>query len=104
MNIATVKDDDLVGIITKTLYGVLQDPELKIEPSDGGGIRFEGKYESIVLEDDTLYCEHKSAEWTSEDHYSSNPDAPATTRHFTWCGGCETELEPDEPDDDPRDD
>jgi len=99
MNISKPNDGDLIGTMTKTLYEVLLDPELKVEPSDNGGIRFEGKYESLVVEDDTLYCEHKSAEWTSEDHYSSNPDAPATTRWFTWCGGCETELEPDEPDD-----
>lgn len=99
MNIAKLNEGDVIGTLQKTLYEIMLDPELKVEPTDNGGIRFEGQWESVVVEDDTLYCEHKSAHQESQDSPGPTPDHPDSTRYFTWCDGCETELEPDDPED-----
>lgn len=92
-------EKDFVGEKVITLYDMLKDPELTIEPADDGGIRFETKFAAMVLDEtDGLYCEHKSAHADSWDTPGPTPDHPDTTHHGVYCDECNEWLEPEEPD------
>lgn len=93
-----VKKDEFIGRKIERLYEMLQDPKLEVGPGDNGGIRFETEYSAMTLEEDDLWCEHKSAHDETEDFHGPTPDHPDTTRHFTWCDDCDEEIEPEEPD------
>lgn len=101
MQISKANEGDLLGETLKSLYEMLQDPELEISPSDNGGILFETKFHAVELDqEDGLFCLHKTIEQESQDYPGPTPDHPDTTRYFDWCDTCKEEQEPEEPEDD----
>lgn len=98
MQVSEVKDGDIISPVLQTLYEMFRDDQTTAAPSDNGGIVFENQWHSIEVDDDQVYCNHKTIERESQDHPGPTPDHPDTTTYYNWCDSCKTVIEPEEPD------
>lgn len=98
MQIADVKEGEIINDLLQTLYEMFRDDQTSVAPGDNGGIVFENQWHSIEVLDDGLYCNHKTIERESQDYPGPTPDHADTTRYFDWCDSCKTEIEGEEPD------